>query len=150
MSITKGDVAVFLLEEFEISTGMFRIDDKSVVTNSIPLVDYEEFLSYNPSTYTFEISESGIAKVESLNHSVHGIAFGVVANDELVYTGYFWPAYSSMSCDWITIDPLAIEFSGKGQVTLGYPGVPPGVSIPDKRNDRRILEIFKRDGKLTE
>ena len=145
-----GTVALFLIEEFEKSNQMFQIDENSVITESSPLLNYEDFLSYEPSTFTYEISNHGQTKIKNLNHSVHGIAFAMKANDELIFTGYFWPAYSSMSCDWLTVDPLAIEYRGKGAVSLGYPGPHPGFTIPDKRNDPRILEIFRRDHKLVE
>jgi len=111
---------------------------------------YADFLSYNSSTRTDEISESGILKVKNLSHSTHGIAFAIKADRELVYSGYFWPGYSSMSCDWVTIDPMSIAYSGTCAVRLGYPGATNGVIIPDKRNDPRILDIFRRDNKLIE
>ena len=33
-------------------------------------------------------------------------------------------------------------------VQLGYPGLVEGQVIPDKRNDKRILDIFANDDKL--
>ena len=70
---------------------MFQIDESSVITESTPLLTYADFLSYNSSTRTFEISENGILKVKNLSHSTHGIAFAIKADRELVYSGYFWP-----------------------------------------------------------
>ncbi|MCG8309515.1 MAG: hypothetical protein MI975_19120 [Cytophagales bacterium] len=146
----EGEVKLYLIEEFEKSGGMFQIDEGTVVTKSTPLLNYGDLLSYNASTFTFEISEAGISKVKNLKHSVHGIAFAFKANQELIYTGYFWPSYSSMSCDWVTIDPTSIEHNGEGVVSLGYPGPHPGSRIPDKRNDARVIGIFKQDHKLIE
>ena len=78
------------------------------------------------------------------------MAFAVAADEELAYTGYFWPGYSSMGCQWITTDPLFIGNRNTMTMGLGYPGLIEGTSIPDNRNDPRILEIFRADGKLIE
>jgi len=66
----------------------------------------------------------------------------------LIYTGYFWPSYSSVSCDWVIIDPLSVYSGNKIHVILSYPGQNAGVNIPDKRNDSRIIQIFQKDHKL--
>jgi len=147
---SKGDVELFLIKEFEKSSPMFQIDQSTVVTEPIPLLHYEDFLSYDNSSFKFEISENGQLKVKNLNHSVHGIAFALKANNELIYTGYFWPSYSSMSCDWYIIDPISIEYNGTCSVMPGYAWTLDFTAIPDMRNEPRILDIFRRDHKLIE
>ena len=77
-----------------------------------------------------------------MEHSIGGIAFAVTANEELVYTGYFVPSYSSASVQWIVIDPLFWHLTNRMYVNLGYPGLFEGAVIPDHRNDERILKIF--------
>jgi hypothetical protein len=51
-------------------------------------------------------------------------------------------------CQWVVADPLFIENDHGLMINLGYPGTWEGYEIPDKRNDPRILETFKQDGKL--
>lgn len=83
----------------------------------------------------------------SLKHSVHGIAFAIIANNVIIYSGYFWPSYSSASCDWMVIDPMMLLISNELTVQLDYS--PYNLKlIPDRRNDKRILDIFSSHEKL--
>ena len=143
------EINIFLLKQFETSSGA-QIDESKVVIEDAPLINYSEIKSYNSKTYTFEFTENGRITIGNMEHSVRGIPFAVVADNELIYTAYFWPAYSSLSCDWVTMDPLHVDFTGEGFVSVGYPGPSPSFNIPDKRNDPRILEIFRKDHKLIE
>jgi len=144
----EGEVELYLLESFETSDQSCAINEASVELRKHPLIAYSEFFSYNSKKHIFTISDAAAEAVEDQEHSVSGLPFAVVANGELIYTGYFWPAYSSMGCQWIIIDPLMIFGDNELRVELGYPGPLDGVEIPDKRNNEVILDIFKRDGKL--
>ena len=88
--------------------------------------------------------------MKSRGHTIHTRTFALVANQEIIYTGYFWSSFSSAICPWLTIDPLFAEISGELRVELGYPGLMEGMSIPDHRNDERILSILRHDRKLIE
>lgn len=149
-----GGVELYLLESYETADGPCqigcRIDRSTAELEKQPLICYSDFLSYDPDEHVFGISEQAMETIENIEHSVHGVAFGVTAGDELVYTGYFWPGYSSATCDWIVIDPIWLYQGNELKVQLGYPGMMEGWEIPDKRNDPRILAIFRRDGKLIE
>jgi hypothetical protein len=139
----------YLLDEYSTPAGRCKIIDSTVVLSDSIIIPYHEILSYNKSTCTFTITEECHEKIGQFNTPVHGVAFAVAIDKNPVYTGYFWASYSSLSCDWLTIDP--IDYTRKNQLTLqlGYPGGNPNHEIPDKRNDPALLEIFKRDGKLT-
>lgn len=142
-----GSVELFLLNSYKTIGSTYQIDEKTVVTKSQPLVTYSDFQSYDPSTYSFKISDTAKESIKNLNHSVHGIAFAIKANNVLIYSGYFWPSYSSASCDWVVIDPMMLLISNELTVQLGHS--PSTVElIPDKRNDKRILDIFTNDDKL--
>ncbi len=143
-------VEIYELAVFETEGNSCQIIETSAILKDNPLITYGELLSYNSKEYIFNFSDNGEAIIKNMQHSVRGIPFAITVDDELIYTGYFWPAYSSLRCDWVTIDPLHIEFSGEGHVSVGYPGPNPGFKIPDKRNDPRILEVFRKDGKLIE
>ncbi len=106
------------------------------------------FSQHDPVEYTFELSKSAINAIEGLQHSVNGLAFAITADNTIIYTGYFWPSYSSASCNWVVIDPVMINVGNKIMVKLGYPGAVQGQAIPDKRNDNRIISIFESDHKL--
>jgi len=143
-----GKVELFLLNSFKTIGSTYQIDEKTIVTKSQPLVTYSDFQSYDSSTFTFKISDTAKETIKSLKHSVHGIAFAIKANNVLIYSGYFWPSYSSASCSWVVIDPMRLSLDNELNVRLGYPGLIEGQVIPDKRNDKRILDIFTSDDKL--
>ena len=81
---------------------------------------------------------------------MQGIAFAVTVNDEIIYTGYFWPSFSSQSCGWVVIDPLSIGFGNSMRVNLGYPSQEFATGVTDNRNASQILDVFRRDHKLIE
>jgi len=143
-----GHVELYLLDSFKTIGYTNQIDEKTIVLKNRPLVTYSDFLSYDPGTYTFEISNTAKEAIKNLEHSVHGLAFAIIANNVLIYTGYFWPSYSSASCDWVVVDPMGLSLDNELMVALGYPGLMEGHVILDRRNDQRILDIFASDDKL--
>ena len=144
----EGDVELYLLESYQTVDQYRAILSSSISLHEAPLIAYPEFKSYNSKNHIFKISDAAAQAVKDQEHSVHGLAFAVTANGEVVYTGYFWPAYSSASCQWIVIDPLMIFGDNELRVELGYPGLFEGADIVDERNNELILDIFRRDGKL--
>lgn len=148
--ITKGDkVELYLLESYtKIENTRAQIDESTVITHDSPLITYSDFLSYDKSEYAFELSDEAKSTIMDLEHSVAGIAFAIKVDDDLIYTGYFWPSYSSASCDWVVIDPMHLYLGNTLLLRMGYPGPPEGVVIPDNRNDIRILNVFEADNKL--
>jgi hypothetical protein len=143
-----GIVELYLLDSYAKVGNSFQIDETTITTKNPPLISYPDFISYDPKNYTFELSDKAKNAVWNMDHSVHGIAFTVQANGTIIYSGYFWPSYSSSSCDWIVIDPLMLGNDNALTVNLGYPGLVQGQTIPDHRNDGRIIEIFRNDNKL--
>ena len=141
-----GSVELYLLDSYKTIGSGYQIDERTVVTKYQPLVTYSDLLSYNPSKFTFIISDSAKEKIKSVKHSVHGLAFAIKAGNQLIYTGYFWPGYSSQSCNWVVIDSIILN--NELNIQLGYPGLMEGQVITDKRNDKRILDIFADDNKL--
>ncbi len=143
-----GKVELYLLESFSTTGNSCQIDESTAVIQKEPFIVYADFLLYDSSGHVFEISAQARETINSIQYPVTGRAFAVMANDTLVYTGYFWPAYSSASCEWVVIDPLMAGIGNEIPVKLGYPGPLPGQSIPDRRNDERIIRIFEQDKKL--
>lgn len=142
------EVQLYLLDSYSTLDNSRQIDESTVNTKNAPLIKYSDFLSYDSSEYTFELSDEVKEEIYNLEHSVQGIAFAIKVDDTLIYTGYFWPGYPSASCDWVVIDPMSLGTGNKIIVNLGYPSLIQGQSIIDKRNDIRILSVFERDNKL--
>ncbi len=146
----QGEVEFYLLDFYENLDSTPAIDLTSIVLSEDALLSYEELKTYNAREYFFNITSEAKDKIEGMAHSVSGVAFAVTANEDVVYTGYFVPSYSSIALQWIVIDPLFWHLTKRMHVNLGYPGTIEGSDIPDLRNDERILEIFRRDRKLVE
>jgi hypothetical protein len=148
--IPEGEVTIHLLTSFETTGNSCRIDGASAQWDSNALLNYEDLENYDVENYAFKLSEEAIDIIDNMDHNVQGVGFVLLADEAPIYTGYFWPAYSSMSCDWLTADPLMVEMTGELRMRLGYPGQATDGSIPDLRNEKIILDIFRRDGKLIE
>lgn len=145
---SNGKVELYLLDTYSKIGNSFQIDEATIKTQVSPLINYADFISYDSINYTFELSDEAKNKIKNMKLSVHGVAFAIKANGTLIYSGYFWPSYSSANCDWIVIDPLMTSIGNKIRVNLGYPGLIQEQEIPDKRNDSRIIKIFESDNKL--
>ena len=143
-----GNVELFLLDSYSRIENSYQIDETTVKTKASPLISYSDFISYDSNDYVFQISDKAKNAIDEVEHSVHGVPFAVKAKGKLIYSGYFWPSYSSAGCDCIVIDPMMISVDNKIRVSLGFPGLIHGQVIPDNRNDIRIIEIFEKDNKL--
>lgn len=139
----------YYISDFQKINGTSKIINSTVKLSDSVIIHYDEIISYEPDSYTFTVSEYIADKLDDFrSNPIHGKAFAVTINKQLIYTGYFWASYSSSMVDWITIDPLNYGGRNKLQVQLGYPGLILGDYIPDNRNDRRILDFLEKDGKL--
>ncbi|KPL26156.1 MAG: hypothetical protein AMS23_02825 [Bacteroides sp. SM1_62] len=146
----EGEIHIYLLSDHESLDPLWEIDESTIVTEVSPFIKYEDILSYDPKNHTFKISSNAQENLKGKEFDIHTRAFVLVANLENIYTGYFWASYSSAICPWLTIDPIHARYAGELRVELGYPGLMEGMSIPDRRNDERILSILRHDQKLIE
>ncbi len=144
------EVELYLIETFNTVDNTEKINEASVVLSSEPLIYYDDILSYDQDLFVFKISERAISAIEQMNVPVNGTAFAITVDRNLIYTGYFWPSYSSATCQWIYTDPLMIDFNEGLKIKVGYPSILPGETIPDNRNDPRMLQVLRRDGKLVD
>ena len=145
-----GEVEFYLLDSYETLNETAEIDPGSVILAGDPLLVYSDLKSYNAKECFFNVTDEARETIEGMEHSVNGIAFAVTANEEVVYTAYFVPSYSSASVQWIVIDPVFWHFTNRMYVKLGYPDQFEGSVIPDLRNDEQMLKIFRRDRNLVE
>jgi hypothetical protein len=139
----------YLIKDCQKVGSSAKIINSTVNLSDSVIISYNEIKSYNSDTYTFTVTKSCANKLNDFkNNHIHGTPFAVTVDKQIIYTGYFWCSFSSTSVDWVTIDPL--NYSGKNQLTvsLGYPGLFQGDYIPDNRNDYRILDLLRTEGKL--
>lgn len=143
-----GSVDIYLLKSWQQRENSFQILDSEIELKAEPLVSYSELIQYDQKAYAFKLSEAARQRIAGLEHHGHGQPFAVTVNDSVIYTGYFWASFSSALCDWVVIDPLFATSDEWMRVNLGYPWQLPDFNIPDKRNDQRILQVFRADKKL--
>jgi hypothetical protein len=149
-SIVTGKVEFFILKSFDKVEKGCLIVDSSIVLSSEPLLNYSDIISYNASTFTFKITKEASVKLKPLkNPPVSGVPFALVVNNTVVYTGYFWPVYSSYVCDAITIDPLYAESKQLLEVKFRE-GASNIADYIDKRNTPLLIQTLKTDKKLIE
>ena len=143
-----GELDIYLLSDQDSPEALWEMEENKITLEDTPFIKYEEIISYHAVDHIFKITMSAMERMESRGNSLHRCTFAMVANDEIIYTGYFWAAFSSAICPWLTIDPIHARYTGELHVQLGYPGLMEGMSIPDRRNDERILRILRHDRKL--
>ena len=101
-----GNVELYLLQSYETVENTSQIDESSVITKENPLISYSDFISYDSKNYIFKISDNAKQSIQDIEFPVYGVAFAIKANNNLVYTGYFWTGYSSASCNWVELIQL--------------------------------------------
>lgn len=142
----EGEVALFLLSEYDVNNeSELEIIFESAVTEDKSFISYSDLLNYNSSKFEFTITKEAQESIANMKHSVRGIAFGVKANGNLIYTGYFRPSFSSFANRALVIDPVSTSLVNENKMKIQS-----FLGIEDKRNDPSIINIFSRDNKLTE
>jgi hypothetical protein len=143
------DVEIYVLESCETVGETSEIVSSSAIIGNEPLIRYDQILYYNSKTFIFKVDDSAIS---SLNQDgglkFHFKAFAITVDKKIIYTGYFWPGYSSSIVKWFVIDPLGISNENELQVEMAYPTNNFAGNYADLRNDKRIIDVLKRDGKL--
>ena len=139
----KGEVYFYLLKSYGTSDNSSEIIINTAQIADKPLIDYKDIISYNSDLSVYNISKKSREKILSLITQVSGPAFAVTIDKKIIYAGYFWPATSSVSCDWTNIDPLFIDFWDGLKVIPGN-----NWDKPNPGNDSSLIEIFQRDKKL--
>jgi hypothetical protein len=143
-----GNVDLYLIDNYSTVGNTCEIDESTITIEENPIINYSEFIYYKPDLFEFKISDSAVVRIESLNYSTLRIPFVVMADDSIVYSGYFISGLSSTTCNWTVINPTILSGNHVLRVNLGYPGSSYEFEIPDRRNQQRLLDIFKRDNKL--
>ena len=140
-------IAFYNLKEFQTQGPGCAIDEASVKVGNEILIGYKDIISYDPEAAVFTIPESLAREIsgDRFQNHYYQKPFALAIGKDIIYTGYFWSNYSSTGCNWIVAVPLANQL----RISLAYPGHT-GQILDDRRNDSRVLEILRRDGKLVE
>lgn len=112
------------------------------------IVHYDEILGYDSVSHTFLIDNEAGERIRDVWFPTSGIGFIFALDSTLIYKAYFVPGYSSMALfNEVCVEPYS--YRNKYRFNLGYPG-PDYYTGDDPRNDHRIIERLKVDGKLIE
>jgi hypothetical protein len=142
-----GTVSFHLLKEHTLSGAGCAIDESAVTAEEESFIAYDRILGYDAERHVFVLDSIAVGWLKAQGQTLHQKAFAVMVDREIIYTCYFWYAWSSLSCDWYTTDPIMLDHYGGLKINSAYPGDPdPGED--DRRNDSRILCVLERDGKL--
>lgn len=80
-----GKVELYLLDSYsKFEDFSYRIDETTVKTKANPLISYDDFISYDSRNYEFQISDKAMRAINDVEQSVHGVAFAVKANGEII------------------------------------------------------------------
>ena len=138
-------VSLHLINAYEYDASSRAIDESSVRLSKEALLNDGDFISYDSKQHSFTISARGRQSIQGLGHSTSGVPFAILADGALVYTAYFWPSYSSTSCDWIVTDPIIMP-DNTMSMKIGYPAGPS--DIPDRRNHDQLISVLQSTGRL--
>jgi hypothetical protein len=144
-SPTGDTVDIYLLDSYQ-KKDYLKIDESTIVLKSTPLVAYADIVSYDSTNHVLKVTDIGKNAITSLQQSGIRMAFAVKARGSVIYTGYFWSSIMSSSCDWTVMNILELPTKNQMNVSLEYPD--PFANVADRRNDKRIIDVFKGDNKL--
>ncbi|MGA2622650.1 MAG: hypothetical protein ABSF91_02250 [Bacteroidota bacterium] len=138
--------AIYLLSDTTITGyAAWNMSQDSLVLASEPLVRQDDIKSYWWSTHSFTLQptlDSVFKRMSTLRGKSFGVPFVVTVDNERIYLGAFWWAYSSSIPQVAYIDViLPSPYQIQRESTCPQ---------PDFRNDRRIHDALKAAGILVE
>ena len=110
-----------------------------------PILMYKDILSYDTLAHklTLAISHDSLKIGQA---SVYGRMFIVTIDKKPIYCGFKWPVISSVPCNWIYIEEPyeALDNLKNNEIVISFQTN----QYTDPRNDKRIIDRLKKDGKL--
>jgi len=140
-----GEVCFYLLKSYKTRENSSEIVTSTVRIADNPIIEYKDIISYNTDLNVYTVTRQARDTVISLTSPVSGPPFAVTIDKEIIYTGYFWPVTSPVTCDWTHIDPLFIDFWDGLKVMPAN-----NRDKPNPGNDADLIKILRRDKKLAD
>jgi len=129
-----------VLRPSEEGFGIYLLESGELVISDM------EIISYNKTSHEIELTDAGVAKIESIEVPMNGTGFVVKVGGEEVYRGAFWSPISSFSYHGVVIETLVTNNSVK--IEAGYP--PSQFQGEDPRDNPKVFDYLRRVGKLTD
>ncbi|MFV0535847.1 MAG: hypothetical protein ACK5M3_00575, partial [Dysgonomonas sp.] len=73
-----------------------------------------------------------------------GKQFALLINEEIIYTGYFWNPYSSISCDWI----CALSYDNTIRIMRRLPDHTKPNNMIHAENKAALINCLKETNRL--
>jgi hypothetical protein len=115
-----------------------------------PIIDIGDIVKYDANIHAITLTSNAYERIANLEVPVQGRSFLVCVNKQVIYSGAFWTPISSYAYSGITIwKPLIPRDTNIIKLELGYP---PSSFYKDEdlRNDPRVIQSLKQDGKLVQ
>jgi len=145
-------LCIYLLEDNSITAAdAEKLSIESLIMASDPIITVSDIESYNWTDHTFALKPAAKVRVGELigspvSISVFGKPFVVVAHEERIYLGAFWPVHSSVlsPVPYINIT-LLDHFEQMPDMEIQWYG-----NDADPRNDQRIYQVLATAGVLSQ
>ena len=146
-----GEGMEFYITESPVSHSYF-VDYNKLDLDLIPLEDttvirYNDIKKYFKKDHTLELNITN-DKILFGQTGINGKMFVVTLDKNPVYCGFYWPVYSSATCNYVFLQfPLpadGMQTSHKINLILANTGV------PDPRTHSGLMDRLKAAGKLIE
>lgn len=139
-------VAIYLPGEPLSGRDILSADLTAISLPPQPFIPAEEIISYSASAHDLALAPAAINRLAKLTVPVQGLGFVICDGDQRLFAGAFWTPISSLSFEGPTIN---IPFDAETTEVHLYSGYPMlDAASNDPRDDPRLLDAFRRDGKL--
>jgi len=148
--IPKDTLAFYLIEVFQdkINLQNLTIDSISAFKNRI--IGYSDIISYDTSSYLFEVTSSAIENFDSLYFARYAQHFpiAVISEKVLLFAVYISHGACSSFADWYKLDYYYVLPFPNNYLEFCLPPLTEQPIGPDLRMDSRMIEVLKRGNKL--
>lgn len=145
LSCTKdhsGQVEIYLLSSSSLISGQCAVNPVTAVLENNAFIKNDEIISYDMAAYSYQLSTTAMQKINALQPRV---PFAFTVNKEIIFLGINMPMVLSSSCNnSITMSGLSREI----WLRLGYPGITAGTVIDDQRNNSKLIDALRSQGKI--
>jgi hypothetical protein len=111
------------------------------------LVSYNEIVGYDTNLCAFLIEGNAANRINGYFFVAGGLPFMVKVNGKEIYSGLFFPSYSSNTPCGFLVEPV-IGSNNTMYVRLDYGLCISEGQLVDNRNDQRLIAVLANDNKI--
>lgn len=141
-----GEFSIYLTTQEAPAASLSQASLDTLELENQPILSGDDVLRYSRETHEIVLTSPAYERINQLSVPTGGRGFVVCVGNERIYTGAFWPLFSSQSSDGVVIEVPLVDQSMRIQV--GYPEPLDLFKGEDFRSDVRILQSLERAGNL--